>query len=92
MEVSGFLRTFAAVICNLTFYRYGNNKKEKNPRRGESRIQGDDAQEKRAHGGKSEKNRGIGTTRLFCITTEKPLNLCDYEHTQIGKHQSACTV
>ena len=28
---------------------------------------------------------------FFCITL-KPLNLYDYEHAQIGKHQSACTL
>ena len=65
----------------LTLYRYGNNKKEKNPRRGESRLQGNNAQEKRAHGGQSEKNGRIGTTRLFCITKKlfvRWFNL--YEH------------
>lgn len=65
----------------LTLYRYGNNKKEKNPRRGESRLQGNNAQEKRAHGGQSEKNGRIGITRLFCITKKlfvRWFNL--YEH------------
>ena len=54
-------------------------------------IQGDNAQKEGAHGGESEKNGRIRTTRLFCITL-KPLNLYDYEHAQIGKHQSACTL
>ena len=80
---------FCSVKQHSKFNRYGDNKKKTNPRRGESRRQGNHSSQERVDWGEQciswkDLPTKVSRTKLNASTT---LNLTHYEHTHSYKYQ-----